>query len=227
MLSYAARYHPTWQVLEERRVAAPQRVDRVLEAGSGAEGLALFWKGSLVGVDLRFKRRPMALGVVGSALHLPFAPASFPVAVSCDMLEHLPAELRRQAVLEMGRVCRERLLVGFPSGAAAEAMYQALAHRWAGAAPPWLEEHLTYGLPGASEVAGWLADAGWQVSIRWYESAAAHARRLEWERRGLQRWISYLAARALGPWWMQRQRLEPPADPLRVLLDATPCTPFS
>lgn len=220
MLSYAARYKPVWQLLEQRRLAEPGRQDRVLEVGSGAEGLALFWKGPLVGVDVHFKRRPMAHGVAGSALRLPFASGSFPVVVSCDMLEHLRGDIRPAAVLEMARVCGERLLLGFPAGAAAWEMYQGLAQRWGKTCPRWLEEHLAYGLPAAEEVAGWLSDTGWRVNLYWYESAQVHAQALEWERRGLRRIISYLAARAGGAWLIRRPQPPAQADPMRVLLDA-------
>lgn len=226
MLSYLPRYYPIWQELKQFSQSRPagevgkQYKPVVLEVGSGAEGLALFWKGPLVGVDVRFKRWPMAQGVAGSALRLPFAEASFPLVISCDMLEHLPGEMRQAAVLEMIRVCGESLLLAFPSGAAAWGMYQRLAKKWDQVLPPWLEEHLVFGLPASEDVADWLQQAGWKVETLWYESAAEHFRRILWERAGLQRWISYLAARAFGPWLIRREQNRAPVDPLRVLIHA-------
>src|SRR5512134_745925 len=100
MISYAYRYAPIWQMLN----SYPQPVFGVLEVGSGAEGLALFWNRPLVCVDVRFKRWPIALGVRGSTLYLPFATGSFPLVISCDMLEHIPPAQRRPAVFELARV---------------------------------------------------------------------------------------------------------------------------
>lgn len=216
MISYAYRYAPIWQTL----IAQHQPASGVLEVGSGAEGLALFWKAPLVSVDLRFKRRPIGLGVQASTLSLPFSVGSFPVVVSCDMLEHLPAAQRKLAVLELARVSGRQIMLGFPSGAAAVQLYQELGQSFKGACPDWLQEHLALGLPDAAEVAGWLREAGWQVEVSWYESARMHKRLVSLERNRAARWCSYLLTRSLGRFLIAgiasgEQTVD---DPMRVLL---------
>ena len=216
MISYAYRYAPIWQILK----SYPRSTSKALEVGSGAEGLALFWKGALVSVDVRFKRRPISQGVQGSTLHLPFAAGSFPVVTSCDMLEHIHSTHRRAAVLEMVRVSGSQILLGFPSGETATQLYRDLGQTFGSAQPDWLREHLAFGLPEADEVAGWLREAGWQVETCWYESASMHKRLVSWERSGAARWSSYLIARSLGRFLIAgiasgEQSVD---DPMRVLL---------
>lgn len=214
MLNHAIRYQPIVRELVRWRAA------RILEVGSGPEGLALFWRGAVVGSDVVFKRRPLHRAVMASGLHLPFANRSFPLVVSCDMLEHVAPAQRCVAVAEMVRVADERLLLAFPSGPAAAAVYTELAATLAPTLPQWLQEHITNGLPDAAEVMAWLQQAGWSVSLSWYESAAAHKRLMVYENHWLVKATTYALMRLIGPWFVHLAN-RPTAGPwLRVLIKA-------
>ncbi|RIK43886.1 MAG: hypothetical protein DCC55_04305 [Chloroflexi bacterium] len=214
MLNHAIRYQPIVRTLERWRPA------RILEVGSGPEGLALFWRGTVVGTDVVFKRRPLHRAVVASGLRLPFADRSFPLVVSCDMLEHVTPVQRCAAVQEMARVADEGLLLVFPSGPAAVAVYNELAEALAPALPQWLQEHITNGLPDAGEVAAWLRQAGWVVNVQWYESAAAHKKLMLYENHWPVKVATFALMRLVGPRFVRLVGW-PSAGPwLRVLIKA-------
>lgn len=215
MFNYALRYQP---ILDALNGARPSRV---LDVGSGAQGLAMLWRGApIVATDLHFKRRPLAPGAAASATALPFADGAFPAVVSCDTLEHIPPPLRRDAVREMARVAGGSLLLGFPSGAAAMRIYYALAHDLAPNLPTWLLEHLEHGLPDADEVASWLRADGWNVTVTWYESAEAHRRLVRQDMRLPVKLLSYALFRLAGPWLAPRLPLDNARPHLRVLIRA-------
>ncbi len=214
MINYAVRYRPIVEMLHERRPAW------VLDVGSGPEGLAMFWRGTVVGNDLHFKRPPIHHGVAASSLALPFGDGACPVVVSCDMLEHVPPPLRQEALNEMARVTGKLLLLGFPSGERAMQTYRTLSQRLRPSRPPWLEEHLAYGLPDADETRGWLHESGWNVTLRCYESAPLHERLVYWEHHLPIKLFTYGLMRLLGPWLVLHAPVSPKGHPLRVLICA-------
>jgi len=214
VINFAIRYHPIVQELHRRRPRL------VLDVGSGPEGLAMFWQGRVAGTDLAFKRRPLHNAVRASSLALPFGDASCPAVVGCDVLEHVPPDLRRSAVLEMARVASPLLMLSFPSGEPAMQVYRKLAQRLAPAVPVWLQEHITNGLPDAHQVASWLLEAGWSVSTEWYESAAAHARLMRWESRRFVALLTYGLMRLWGRWLGMRIPVPSQEPHLRVFVKA-------
>jgi SAM-dependent methyltransferase len=214
MINWAIRYQP---IIEELRRRNPTIV---LDVGSGSEGLSMFWKGKVIGVDIKFKRRPMLLGVCSSSIELPFSRGTFPVVVSSDMLEHVPAKSRKVAVVEMARVCSQSLLIGFPSGSAAAEMYQELASGMKSPLPSWLREHLELGLPDADEVSGWLEEAGWSIKTSWHESIPLHQKIMQLESWRPLSLFTYLLSRLAGPWLVQSLPEASKGDKLRVWIRA-------
>ena len=214
MINFALRYRP---ILESLRQQPPESV---LEVGSGPEGLALFWRGRVVGVDLGFKRRPLHQAIAASVLALPWADKSWPMVVSCDTLEHIPPADRRRAVREIARVAGERIWLAFPSGPAAETCYRQLAQRLGPELPKWLTDHLTYGLPDAAQVNAWLQAEGWATQLTWYEAAGAHQRLMVWESR---RWVqpfTFGLMRLFGPYLAPHWPTSQAEPPLRALITA-------
>jgi hypothetical protein len=214
MINFAVRYQPILALL------AAAQPPQVLEVGSGPEGLALFWPGQVVGIDLAFKRTPLHQPLRGSMLALPFATRSWATVISCDTLEHIPINLRRQAIAELARVAGQTLLVAFPSGAAAASCYQQLAHELGQPLPGWLVEHLTYGLPDAAQVADWLFETGWSVRTCWYESTASHRRLMRWETRRWIQPVTYGLTRLAGSWLVKHWPATRTGPFLRALLIA-------
>jgi hypothetical protein len=140
--------------------------------------------------------------------------------VCCDTLEHIAPEQRHQSVLELARVAQQKLLLVFPSGPEALKMYQQLAVQFGATLPIWLHEHIAYGLPDAEQVASWLQQAGWQVTLEWYESIAVHQTLLKWERFWLVKLVTYSLMRLFGRWLAPRLLVPMAGSKLRVLLHA-------
>ncbi len=142
----------------------------VLDAGSGSAGLAP-WLGegwSVTAVDTTFddygagdggQRVAAARAVVGDIRALPFEDGSFDVAVAVDVLEHLAAGDRPQALRELARVARRRVVVACPAGAAALESDRRLAASLS-VPPPWLAEHLEHAFPAPNEISVVLAPLG-------------------------------------------------------------------
>ncbi len=214
MINWAVRYAPIFKLLR------PHPHERVLEVGSGPEGLGMFWDGRVTGMDVRFKRRPIHQAVQASGLALPCKNGGFPIVVSCDFLEHLPPWERGKAVDELGRVAGSRILLGFPSGKHAAALYARLADTFGHPIPDWLEDHQRFGLPEAAVVAGQLQEQGWKVEVMWYEGVHLHGRLVLLEQKYGMKWLTYPLMRLWGRRLVSRvpYRTAPPF--LRVLLDA-------
>lgn len=214
MINWAIRYQP----ISKELAGYPTRT--VLEVGSGPEGLAMFWRGQVTGIDSIFKRRPMHRAAQASTLALPFSDRSWSIVVSCDMLEHIQPAARRSAVKEMSRVCDQVLLLAFPSGAAAQECYAQLVRRCSAMRVPWLLEHVEYGLPDAAEVSEWLQAEGWSVRTSWHESVAAHQRLMTFETLRPIQAITYALTRIAGAWLARHLPVSNDAPQLRAVLRA-------
>jgi SAM-dependent methyltransferase len=112
--------------------------------------------------------------VPASAAELPFEDASFDVVLSLEMLEHLPAEIRRPALSEMFRALRPggRMIVTFPADESAARLDRKLNdafRRRHGQDHPWSSEHIREGVPSTDEVVATMrtiAGDGATVSVR-------------------------------------------------------------
>lgn len=216
MLNWALRYQP---FVKELRQIQPTWV---LDAGSGAEGIKLFWRGEVRGIDIHFKRRPLHQGILASILNLPFNELSCPVVLSCDLLEHIPPEQRKSVIIELSRVSREHLLIGFPSGNAAMQTYQTIAQSYnSHKRPAWLQEHLDFGLPDAKAVENWLQEAGWKTSLTWYESARLHKMLIDLEVRFGLKLLTYSLMRLIGPELIMRLNFVDEKAYMRVMIKAS------
>jgi hypothetical protein len=182
LLNQSVRYQELARIVE----AGPG--SSLLEVGSGSRGIATYlsspWRVTACDRDFSdygARRRPAGGDVervVGDALALPFDDRSFDVAVSLDMLEHIPSDLRGQALRELVRVSRRAVVVGCPCGAPALAADRRLAlfyGRIRRPIPAWLREHLDNGLPEAHELERALIPHG-SVSLVPNESARSHER---------------------------------------------------
>src|SRR4051812_28431571 len=119
----ALRYRAAFDLLEGRLRPGV----RLLEVGSGAGGAAEWIDAEIVGIDTAFDRtaeraRPNLIQRQGSVTAIPEPDASFDAVVCLDMLEHVPAGDRPQAITELIRVLAPggRLILSFPAGGTAE-----------------------------------------------------------------------------------------------------------
>ncbi|MBU0755259.1 MAG: class I SAM-dependent methyltransferase [Planctomycetes bacterium] len=147
MISEALRYH---SICKKIRELSPDGAGTILDVGSKGRGIGLLYKGPFVGVDLSFPGKVVSRmrPVSGSILNLPFPDRSFDLVVCSDVLEHLSPENRPAAALELARVARHALILGFPSGEAArtsDLFMDKLIQSRSKNRPQWLEEHLQNG----------------------------------------------------------------------------------
>ena len=131
----------------------------VLDAGCGEYGLSAFVAAkSVVGVDIlpTDVKIDGFTFIHGSIITLPFAERSFSVAASVDVLEHLPEDLRPEAIRQIVRVAKETIIITFPAGKEARKIDEAFNSKLISsnqAVPDWLSEHLENSYPDVAEVA--------------------------------------------------------------------------
>lgn len=142
------------------RVLRPyvNRETTVLDAGCGEFGLSGFVPSkNIIGVDVL----PTDVQIDGfqfvhaSIISLPFADRSFSVAASVDVLEHLPGNIRTEAVKQLVRTADKVILVAFPSGKVAREIDEVFNQELVDAGqaiPDWLSEHLDNPYPDADAV---------------------------------------------------------------------------
>ncbi len=137
----------------------------IIDAGCGEYGLSAFLPDSdVVGVDVLSTdaRAKNFRFVHGSIITLPFSDQRFDIAASVDVMEHLPAELRKAAVTELVRVASRSVVITFPSGQAArdadEKYFRELT-KAGEAIPDWLSEHLASPYPSPDEIADIVKNA--------------------------------------------------------------------
>lgn len=223
MLSQLVRYAPVISLIERSR---PRRI---LEVGCGSQGLGKFVSCRFVGVDVDFSdytgsRRspsPWMRPVRAAGAELPFESGTFDLVVLLDVLEHVPPRARPGFLAECDRVARQRMAVGFPSGALAEAHDREL-HHWLLArglpVPGWLHEHLAYPFPTVQEVTG--AYAGSAARVRVLDNAWLPVHRLvmRWEAEEPHARYSALLSDLLAPTaWSWREH-RPLTNLLRVIV---------
>ena len=227
MMSQLVRYAPVLSLIAR---VSPRRI---LEVGSGSQGLGKFLVRRFVGAETDFSdytggtRRPSPwmLAVRADAAALPFAAGAFDLVLMIDVLEHVPPGVRAGLVRECARVARGALAIGFPSGGLAEAHDRQL-DRWLGARglqrPGWLAEHLRHPFPTAGEVA--VALDGARCRVLDNEWLPAHRFFLRWEARDRGARYSALLADLLAPtdWDWRGHRAS--TNALRVI--ARPLTPL-
>ena len=154
----------------------------LLDVGSGSRGLAPWlpagWR--VTAADSSFDDYGSASGpsgraaeaVVADVRSLPFEDQAFDAVVALDLLEHVPPADRSQALAELRRVARRRLIVACPAGAEALAADRRLAEGLP-RPPGWLEEHLANGFPERDEV---VAALGPGTRVLPNENVDAHER---------------------------------------------------
>jgi SAM-dependent methyltransferase len=150
-LDLAIRYAPIVEF------ARRERPTSILEVGSGAHGIAYYLKDrSIVGTDVKFRELPEKnmRALASSAEALPFRDRSFDMVLSSDMMEHLPEPVRGAVVVEMLRVSRRHLVIGFPSGLIAQRHDFRLREtlRKKGIRLQWLEEHVLHEYPTSESI---------------------------------------------------------------------------
>lgn len=226
MMSQLLRYAPVLDLI--RRVGP----SRILEVGSGSQGIGKFLSRRFVGVDLEFldytgkMRRPSVwmLPVQANSVRLPFHDRLFDVVVMIDVLEHVRPEERPAVLQECLRVARQWLVVGFPSDHRAlshDRDYGDWLHRHQRAAPGWLQEHLAWPFPTVQDVVKQTADVAMEMRIIDNAWLPGHRFAMRWEAR--ERWTPYSMALSefLAPTQWERASHRMVTNVLRAII--RPC----
>lgn len=154
-IEIALRYLPLVNEIRKRRAAPLQ----VLEVGSGCMGISPYLGTGMpvVGVDVKFVGRIVEglRPVRASATRLPFKDGQFGFVVAADVLEHLPANIRVEAIEEMLRVTQGKVLLAVPTGAKAmeqDLLLDQVYQKIHGQRYPFFADHISYGLPTVQDV---------------------------------------------------------------------------
>lgn len=155
----AMRYLPIIRIIKAENLLAS-----ITDVGSGGQGIAPYVRRRVTGIDTDFSPRahPLLDPLNRSVLETGLEDRSRPCVISVDMLEHLPSDLRPQAVAELVRIAGRLLIVAVPAGAGAEAQDRQLAERYKHrrkASFRFLDEHIENGLPGIDEFRVLIDDA--------------------------------------------------------------------
>jgi len=182
----------------------------------------MFWKGCVVGASLHYKRSPMHDAVKAEAVSLPFFDRCCPFVVCCDVFEHIPPNLRINALAEMTRVSNDKFILVFPTGEAAINVYHSFFDSFRFApSPGWLKQHLRYGLPDVQPAQDWLLNHGWDVELKWFESADLHHKLINFELRFGGKFITYSLMRLFGPRIIHFLHQENEDLKMRIIMDCT------
>ena len=154
MLDIVLRYYTIVQQINNSKLS------KVLEVGSDDYGIAPFLDKSkkIVLFDVAFRRKNLknVTYKTGSVLNMPFKDNSFDIVVSVDMLEHIPAKLRKKALSELICVTKHRLYLSFPADNPArerdKKVYQIFSKIPSYHLSRYINEHIENGLPESSEV---------------------------------------------------------------------------
>lgn len=147
---YSLNWDTRGRSLDVIRVLKPLLKEKstLLDAGCGVFGLASFIPSIRVtGVDITdsMLHDINFTFVRGSIILLPFSDKSFSIATSVDVLEHLPPEIRQQAIAELIRVAQDAVILAFPCSAQGRQVDENFAvqlNQRNKPQPEWLEEHL-------------------------------------------------------------------------------------
>lgn len=175
----AIRYSPVLEFVKNYKFKDPS----ILEIGSGSIGITRYLNKPVTGVDLSFSgpRSSLLKTIAASATSLPFEDNQFDIAISMDVLEHLPKKDREVVISEMIRVSKGTIIVGVPCGDLAE-KWEAKARKLCmrkrnkmnGKSRDnfvkrsnFLKEHISNKLPSVEEMISYLgvANSGKQVKI--------------------------------------------------------------
>ncbi len=159
------RYRLAAEMAEARRDRAPESI---LDGGSREGFLRHYLPGDrVVNLDRDFFRGDNF--VQGDVLRLPFADRAFDLAVSLDVLEHIPRGRREDLLEEMARVSRRGLILGAPFQGEeveeAERLAGDFSLKISGRRNEFIIQHRREGLPRLSEVLDWGREKGYRTAV--------------------------------------------------------------
>ena len=157
----AFRYLPVKDLIKKFKMST----DKILEVGSGDDGITTYYKIPIVGLDLAFsqnKNNSLVKRVLYDGSPFPFSDDKFNLTLSVDCLEHIKPDQRKIAIKEIVRVTDRDLVLVFPTGEKSFQSDKKLAKYFKkinGWQDHFFTEHLENGLPDVSDIKKALAEA--------------------------------------------------------------------
>lgn len=149
----ALRYLPIVDLLKKEKLLNT----KILEVGSGSYGITPYLKREVTGVDTSFPEPeyPLLKQVKSTGEKLPFKDDQFEVLILSDVLEHIPANKRKNVLEESVRVASRFVIISGPFGKDSFAQDKKLADyskKKTGNMHPFFKEHLENGLPEIEDI---------------------------------------------------------------------------
>ncbi len=150
--TFVTRYRIAGKIIEEyKQQQGSIRKLKVLDVGGYGSILDDFASIDLTILDQIKTKAKIKNYVRGDALNLPFDNNSFDVVVSCDVLEHITDESRKQFIKELTRVSKDLVILAAPFNTEGVRNSETAANNYykdiTGKDHPWLLEHLQNNLP--------------------------------------------------------------------------------
>jgi SAM-dependent methyltransferase len=154
------RYAPVLRALRKLPPGA-----RVLEVGSGVEGLGTWYAAPFVGADIEFvgPRLPTLRPVVADGTRLPFPDRTFDLVANVDVLPELPGDVIAGMCADMARVARGSVVVVSVCGEDADRSNRRVmdwCERHRVEPPDWLVDLVEQGAPSVESIGDALAPFG-------------------------------------------------------------------
>jgi SAM-dependent methyltransferase len=151
----------------------------VVEVGCGPAGISQFLNRNVIGVEPHpvVPRNENLEIVEGSILALPFSNDSVDYVLCVDVLEHLAAGLRENAIRELLRVAKKKVIISCPCHLWAKAGELELKQMFQNAqidVPDWLQEHLEFGLPLVQDILNPIVATGHEFEVAGNETMLQH-----------------------------------------------------
>ena len=149
----ALRYLPIVKFIKSLKI----KHLKILEVGSGSLGIGPYINQEITGLDIDFSgpRWPRLKQIKGSADKLPFDDDEFDIAISVDVIEHLPKKIRQKSIEELFRIAHHSVIIAVPVGSLShdqDKQLDKLYKKQHGKPFPFLEEHLKNGLPEKAQI---------------------------------------------------------------------------
>src|SRR3990167_7613825 len=153
----ALRYLPVVSEIEKSGLMDPN----ILEIGSGSLGITPYFKRNVDGLDIDFSGPTSNFlnKIKGQADNLPFRKNSYDIAISVDVIEHLPKNQRERAIFEQLRITQKLAVIVVPVGKLSEDQDRQLYAHWNKifkTKNQFLQEHVENGLPLVDEILVWI-----------------------------------------------------------------------
>ncbi len=162
--TFVSRYLIQASIIDAYKKHAKTKRPSVLDVGGAGSLLDAFSDAKLHIIDIQPIDYPNKNYTVGNALNMPFKDKQFDVVISCDVLEHIKKDDRKQFIKECTRVSRGLVIISAPFNLTGVRLAEISANNFykslTGDDHIWLKEHLQDELPELYQTKRIFTDLG-------------------------------------------------------------------